>query len=129
MRGSDWAGDKRTGKSTSGRCPMAGNHLIKSWSTNQQTVATSSGEAELNSSVKGISEIIGIINLSFELGFCWNVRHSVDASACKGIMIRSGAGKVKHLSTRQLWIQEAIKKYGMQILKIPRDDNVADLLA
>ena len=126
---SDWANDVKTRKSTSGGVVMLGGHVLLSWSRVQSTIALSSGEAELNSSVKGISEIIGIINLSAELGFTWNVRHRVDATACKGIMIRTGAGKVKHLSTRQLWIQEAIRKYGIQIIKIPRDDNVADLLA
>ena len=76
-----------------------------------------------------MSEILWMIHLSVEIGFTWQNVHSVDACACKGIMIRTGAGKVKHLSTRQLWIQEANRTYGIQIIKIPRDDNVADLLA
>ena len=44
---SDWAGDKKTCKSTSGEMVFRGTHLLKSWSTNQQIVALSSGEAEL----------------------------------------------------------------------------------
>ncbi len=42
----DWAGCQRTRKSTSGGCLMLGSHLIKSWSSTQQAVALSSGEAE-----------------------------------------------------------------------------------
>ena len=33
---SDWAGDKKTCKSTSGDMVFRGRHLIKSWSSNQQ---------------------------------------------------------------------------------------------
>ena len=43
----DWAGCFKTRKSTSGGAIMRGGHLLKHWSTTQQTVALSSGEAEL----------------------------------------------------------------------------------
>ena len=43
---SDWAGCKKTGKSTSGGLVLLGFHLIKSWSSTQATVAMSVGEAE-----------------------------------------------------------------------------------
>ena len=45
---SDWAGDRITRKSTSGGMVFRGHHLIKSWSSNQQIVALSGGEAELD---------------------------------------------------------------------------------
>ena len=41
----DHAGCLDTRKSTSGGVVMLGTHCIKTWSTNQQVVATSSGEA------------------------------------------------------------------------------------
>ena len=44
---SDWAGDRETGKSTSGGLVMLGSHLIKSWSRTQDSVTLSSAEAEL----------------------------------------------------------------------------------
>ena len=44
---SDWAGDRKTGKSTSGGIIMLGSHLIKSWSRTQDAVTLSSAEAEL----------------------------------------------------------------------------------
>ena len=44
---SDWAADKSTGRSTSGGAIVWDGHLLKSWSSSQQTVAMSSGEAEL----------------------------------------------------------------------------------
>ena len=44
---SDWAGDRATRKSTSGGMVFREHHLLTSWSTNQQVIALSSGEAEL----------------------------------------------------------------------------------
>ena len=50
---SDWAGDQKSRKSTSGGTIRHGHHLIQHWSKLQATIALSSGEAELNSAVKG----------------------------------------------------------------------------
>ena len=40
---SDWAGCGETRKSTSGGSIHSGTHLVKAWSTTQQTLARSSG--------------------------------------------------------------------------------------
>ena len=125
---SDWAGDRKTRKSTSGGCVMYGDHLIMHWSKMQGNVALSSGEAELNAAVKGVSEGIGIIELCLELGFEIGMKLATDATVCKSILLRHGAGKIKHLTTKQLWVQGAIETYKMKIVKVPRDSNGADLL-
>ena len=49
---SDWAGDKKSRKSTSGGVIMIGSHYIKSWSKNQSVIALSSAEAELYGIIK-----------------------------------------------------------------------------
>lgn len=126
---SDWANDTVTRRSTSGGVVMIGGHLISHWSRVQNSIALSSGEAELNAAIKGISEIIGISNLGEEIGLGFRITHKVDASACKGILVRSGAGKVKHLSVRQLWVQEAVEKLKINVMKVPREKNLADLMA
>ena len=41
---SDWAGDRKTGKSTSGGIVMLGGRLVKSWSRTQDAVTLSSAE-------------------------------------------------------------------------------------
>lgn len=48
---------------------MIGGHLLVHWSRVPNSVALSSGEAELNASVKGITEVSGCIYISYELGF------------------------------------------------------------
>ena len=48
---SEWAGCKRTRRSTSGGVLFLGKHCIGHWSRTQSCVALSSGEAELNSAL------------------------------------------------------------------------------
>ena len=55
----DYAGCRRTRKSTSGGIGMMGNHLIKGWSTTQAVIALSSGEAEYYGIVTGASVGLG----------------------------------------------------------------------
>jgi len=88
----------------------------------------SSGEAELNAAVKGVSEIIGVQEICKEFGYRLGVSIGTDASVCKSILLRHGAGKIKHLTTKQLWVQGAIESYGYQVCKIPRNVNSSDLL-
>jgi hypothetical protein len=125
---SDWAGCKTSRKSCSGGSILYGSHLIAHWSKLQSNVALSSGEAELNAAVKGVSEAIGIQELCAEVGQPVSVWVGTDASVCKSILLRHGAGKIKHLTTKQLWIQGAIEAFGMKICKIPRAENSADLM-
>ena len=76
------------------------------WSKTQSNIALSSGEAELNAAVKGVSEGIGVYELMNEiLNMKMNMELFVDASACRGMLLRQGTGKVKHLTTKQLWVQ------------------------
>ena len=124
----DWAGCHESRKSTSGGCILLGNHLVAHWSKLQGTIALSSGEAELNSAVKGVSEAIGLKELCQEGGYVLKIRLGTDASVCKSSLLHHGCGTIKHLSTKQLWVQGAVDSYGIQIFKIPREKNGSDLL-
>ena len=53
---------------------------------------------------------------------------SSDASAAIGIVQRTGLGKVRHLATADLWIQQKIKNGEIEIAKVPGKINPADLL-
>lgn len=54
----------------------------------------------------------------------------VDARACKGMLVRAGTGKVKHLSTKQLlWVQGGIQGYGVGVQKVPRAGIASDILS
>ena len=56
------------------------------------------------------------------------LRHYVDASAAKGTMLRQGAGKTKQLEVRQLGCQYAVERHQVEVIKIPRKQNLADNL-
>ena len=51
-----------------------------------------------------------------------------DSSASHGTLQRLGSGRVKHLQTRQLWLQEKVYSGEVTVEKIPRERNWADLL-
>ena len=125
---SDWAGDRVTRKSTSGGTVRHGGHLLQHWSKLQSTIALSSGEAELNAAVKGTSEVLGFKEMLEDLGVNIGIEIETDASVCKSILLRHGSGRIKHLSTKQLWVQGAIESYSIVVLKVPREVNPADLL-
>ena len=126
---SDWAGDVASRRSTSGGVIEYRGAIMSHWSKSQSNVALSSAEAELNATVKGLSELIGFYHLieetqkvTVKLILC------TDASACKGMLLRHGTGKVKHLSVKQLWAQECVRAYDVQIQRVPREQNPSDVL-
>ena len=51
----------------------------------------------------------------------------MDASAALGIAQRKGVGKVRHLATGTLWLQEQQLKEIMKIVKIFGTNNIADI--
>ena len=124
---SDWANDIAGRKSCGGGVLLLARVPVTFWSKSQSNIALSSGEAELNSSVEAISETLGVINLWEEL--MKSQLHAtvrVYTSACKGMLMRSGTGRVKHLSTKQLWMQ-SWRRSRFKSEKISHADNCADM--
>ena len=106
-----------------------GSHLVKHWSRAQHTIALSSGEAELYAATKGGSEGLGIVNLLMDMGETRKqLELNIDASATKGAITRKGAGRMKHVETQYLWIQQATADGRIRCRKIPRETNVADMM-
>ena len=110
---------------------MIGSHTITHWCRLQDRVALSSGEAELYSGVRGLGEVINLYELILEMdpSRTQKIEHFVDVVACKGVLLRHGAGQLKHLETKTLWVQERNTQYGVRVKKISREDNPADVLA
>ena len=98
------------------------------WSRTQQTIALSSCEAELNSINKGGTEGLGVKHMLGSCGVDLPVVLRTDASAACGVVERASAGKVKHLSVKQLWSQDQVARGNLFVRKIPRNVNCADLL-
>ena len=125
----DFAGCQVTRKSTSGGCALLGKHLVKHWASTQKVVTLSSGEAELFGVVKGATEALGLRSLAQDMGINDKVDICLyaDSSAAIGICRRTGIGKVRHLATGQLWIQEKIRHGDLSLFKVLGTDNPADL--
>ena len=65
--------------------------------------------------------------MAHEIGLELKINLMGDSSAAKGIMLRTGAGSIKHLCTKQLWIQERVLSKEIIPYKIKRDYNIADV--
>ena len=125
---SDWAGDRVSRKSTSGGMLFRGRHLIKSWSSNQQIIAFSSGEAELYAMTKGAAQILGLVSVGEDFGETLGARVHTDSSAALAIYQRVGLGKVRHLQVQYLWIQERHTDGSLGLHKVKGELNPADML-
>jgi hypothetical protein len=124
---SDFAGgEKRT--STSGGVIMFGGAVIKCWSKQQKVVALSSGEAELYGAVKLGCELMGIKSLAQDFGLDVALDMHLDAKATIGMLMRRGAGGMKHIETNNFWLQNVIASKIVVLHKVHTDDNVADIL-
>ena len=49
-------------------------------------------------------------------------------AAAKAIATRRGMGKVRHIETSQLWVQEKVAEGKTRVVKISTEDNIADHL-
>ena len=123
----DWAGCRRTRRSTSGGVLRHGSHVLRTWSKTQVVVALSSGEAELAGVVKGAGEALGIQSVARDLGLEVAVRLHADSSAAIGICSRSGIGRIRHLAVGQLWVQEKIRDKTISLHKCAGEHNPGDL--
>jgi hypothetical protein len=124
---SDWAGDKKTRRSTTGGCLWHGTHILKVWAKTQHAISLSSAEAELYAAVHGTAEAIGMQSLMKDLSINATVNVGMDASAALGLINRQGLGKARHIETQWLWIQQATREGRVLMNKIPGKENPADL--
>ena len=106
---------------------MLGSHLLKSWASTQPSVSLSSGEAEYYGLVKASGIALGHQSLMHDLGMNVGVRVWTDSSAAMGICGRSGLGKLRHVQTHTLWVQERVKTGAIELRKVNGLVNPADL--
>ena len=114
----DWAGCLKTRKSTSGGCLMLGTHLIKSWSSTQASFSLSSGEAEFYGVVKASGESLGYQALLRDVGVEMPIRVWTDSTATMGICGRQGLGKLRHVDTQCLRIQQRVRDGSIELRKV-----------
>ena len=128
---SDWGGNHDDRRSTSGGVVMLGGHCIKTWSSTQGPVALSSAEAEFYAMVDAVLKAKWMAVVAKELGFKameGKLVLGTDSSAAKSFVSRRGLGRMRHIEVRDLWLQKEVMKGLVKVVKIPGDDNPADLM-
>ena len=107
---SDYAGCPLTRRSTVGGAITWGGKFIKGWSKTLEVLALSSGEAELGGLIKAGAEGLGMQAVMRDFGLTVGIKILSDATAAIGMVRRLGLGKVRHLATADLWIQQRVRK-------------------
>ncbi len=107
---------------------MLGSHMVMAWSSTQGVVALSSGEAELYALTKGAANTLGMISLALDFGMYLDGKVHSDASAAIGMVNRTGAGKLRHVRVQYLWVQDKVRSGELGVVKVPGEENPADLL-
>ena len=124
---SDWAGDSVSRKSTSSGVLEVCGCMIYDLAGSQSIIATSSGEAEFYAGAAVISESLQLREILGFFGIPSGIRWLCDSSVARAISERLGAGRVKHLAIRALWLQERVAKDEVLPVREPTQTNVADL--
>jgi hypothetical protein len=106
---------------------MLGRHAVKHWASTQTSVTLSSGEAEFAGVIRDAGQGLGYQALLKDLGIDLPLRVWTDSSAAIGICSRQGLGKLRHLDTHTLWIQQAVRTGRIDLRKVDGEVNPADL--
>lgn len=128
---SDWAGDQRTRKSTTGIVFFFGGGPISWISRSQECVALSSLEAEYNALTVACKEAIWIRRLLKELrepqDEATTLFEDNQGCICFAKAERS-SGRVKHIETKGHFIRELCERKIIVLTYCPTADMVADAL-
>ena len=136
---SDYAGCLITRKSTSGTVLALGNHTLSATGSLQSTASLSSGEAEYYGILRAAAGGLKVAALAVDLGLDKKVEVITkkgefpvevcgDSTAAMAFASRQGLGRQKHVMTRFLWVQHAVKIKRVSLRKVDTKENVADAL-
>ncbi len=85
------------------------SYRLKTHSQTQEPIALSSGVSEFYGIVKAATIRIGIKSTFKHLGWEVEVQVNTNSSAARSISSRRGAGRVRHVEVRELWVQERVR--------------------
>ena len=101
---------------------MHGNHFFKMICSKQTPFALSYGENEWYPLTHVACAVIGLKNLSRDLGRNLESHLMGDTPATNGIGARRGVGKIRHFETRPLWLLKHITEN--EILQRKKDQRI-----
>jgi hypothetical protein len=127
---SDYAACKDDRRSVSGYTFSLGSGAISWRSRKQQTVATSTTEAEVYAASEAAKEAQHLIALMLDYGFNMKpLKLHLDNQAAIHLSQRNQAsGRSKHYSTRLHYIRQLVDDKTLLLEYVPTNDKVADVL-
>jgi len=107
---------------------MMNNSLLSSGSRNQGLIALSSAEAETYAATSGACDALFLSRcLEYLLEVTIGIKLLIANSACRYILSRAGCGRVRHFSTRILWMQQRVERKELMVGPMASSENVADI--
>ena len=122
----DWAADELTRKSVSCTVERYGSHMLDCRVAQQSMVAPSSGEAEFYGIARAVATSKQTSHILEQIGMQSEVTIASDSSEARGVCTRTGSRKVRHLSIKELWIQESYRRKEFQFVSVDTLLNWAD---
>ena len=124
---SNWAQDTRDRKSVSCGVVICRGALLQCFARRQTVIALSSGEAEWYAACSTVAEALHLRSLLDFLGHPGIVWLYADSTAAKGIGHRQGVGRLRHLATKTLWLQQLILDKVVKMRKVLGLENGGDI--
>eukprot|EP00435_Cladocopium_sp_Y103_P065127 s2538_g27.t1 len=124
----DWSGNKQTRRSTSAPIHCVNGLVCFHSSRGQKVVSLSSAESELHSLVSGATDgvflrrCLGFLIQEEPYHLCL-----IDNSATRQIANKRGNGRLRHVSGKELWIQDQVSAQEMEVKQISTTLNVGDM--
>lgn len=107
---------------------MLGKHTLRTWSTTQPTIALSAAEAEYYAMVEGATRGLGLKTMIDEMGVKLDVIViSTDSSSAKSFASQRGLKRMRHIECKELWLQEAVCRGKVKLMKVDGQRNPADM--
>ena len=104
-----------------------GSRMLDCSVAKQSLAALSSGEAEFYGIVRAVATSKQTSHVLEQTGMKAEMTIASDSSAARRICTRTGSGKVRHLSIKEMWIQEAYRKEEFQLVSVDTLLNRADI--
>ena len=123
----DWASNDEDRRSVDTVHLFFGRALLETSTCTQQVSALSSGESEFYGVLRSSACALQIRQLLLDMNIEMGVEILPDSSAARGMVRRSGSGRVKHLEVRWLWLQEQTREKELHVGTVDTAHNSSDL--
>ena len=107
---------------------QVGKNTILTYCRGQAVIALASGEAEYYGLVSMASELLGAQAMCKDFGMLVGIEAYLDATTGIAIGSRKGLGKVKHIDTVFLWVQDFVNSGKCKVSKKHTTEMFADFL-